>query len=57
MTENHHYSNGKLPFPRKGIRPKNTLSKEAVMSGNIHSYFQLAKMIVIKVRETETQNG
>ena len=55
MIENHRYSNDAPPFSEKGIKPKNYFSQEAVMSRNIHSYFQLAKKIVTKVHEIETQ--
>ena len=53
MINDQRYSIDK-PLSEKHIKTKKSFSKE-VASGSIHSYFQLARMIVTKVREIETQ--
>lgn len=50
--ENHYVSN-RPPFLGKDIKVKNLMNQEMLMSRNIHSGFQLAKMVVEKIEEIE----
>jgi CheY-like chemotaxis protein len=52
--ENHYVTN-RPPFLRKN-RTKDLISQETLMSRNIYSCFQLAKMVVTKVKEIGTKN-
>src|SRR5882757_5877630 len=56
MIENQRQSENRPPFLRNHVLPKTSINQEAVMSRNIHSYFQLAHLIVSKVGEIETNN-
>ncbi len=53
--ENHYVTN-RPPFLRKDINPKDLINQETLMSRNIYSCFQLARMVVTKVEEIETKN-
>ncbi|GHN02223.1 hypothetical protein WSM22_37120 [Cytophagales bacterium WSM2-2] len=53
---NQRYSGNSSPLFGSEFKSRNVISQDAVMSKNIHSCFQLAKMIVTKVHDIETKN-
>jgi len=54
--ENHYVTN-RPPFPGKEIKTKDFMNQESLMSQNIYSCFQFAKMVVTKVEEIETKKS
>ena len=52
--ENHYVTN-RPPFLGKDIKTKDLINQETLMSRNIYSCFQLAKMVVTKVQAIETK--
>jgi CheY-like chemotaxis protein len=48
-----HYPTNRPPFFRKEIATNDLIKQEALMSQNIYSCFELAKMVVTKVNEIE----
>lgn len=52
-----HYVTNRLPFSGKEIKTKDLMNEETVMSRNIYSCFQFAKMVVTKVEEIETKKS
>src|SRR5258706_11934052 len=55
MKEYLRFANDRPPFLGKDFRSKNYSNQQPWLSSNIHSYFQLAKVIVSKASETETK--
>jgi len=50
-----HYATNRSPFLGKDSKTTDLMNQETLMSRNIYSYFQLAKMVVTKVKEIETK--